>query len=51
MTTLQIFAFFGVPVITVVLGIVVYIVEAGRFGRRDREPDLFDKKSLRTPGE
>lgn len=50
MTPLQIFAFFGVPVITVALGIVVYLVEARRIGRQ-REPDLFDKKSLRTPGE
>ena len=51
MTSLQIFAFFGVPVMTVAFGYLVYWLEGRSIGRRDREPDLFDKKPHRTPGE
>ena len=50
MTPLQIFAFFGVPVMTVAFGGVVYWLE-GRRLKRLREPDLFDKRPHRTPGE
>jgi hypothetical protein len=50
MTSLQIFAFFGVPVMTVAFGYLVYWLE-GRRLRAKREPDLFDNKPHGTPGE
>lgn len=52
MTKLQLFAFFGVPVVATVFGLVVYFFEGRRaLTRHPSEPDLFDKKSLHTPGE
>jgi hypothetical protein len=50
MTSLQIFAFFVLPVVVVALAAVVYWLE-GRRLRRHGDPDLFDKRSLHTPGE
>jgi len=50
MTLLQIFAFFGVPVLVAAFGLAVYFFE-GRRRRDGDEPDLFDKKSIGTPGE
>jgi|GEM_PF-5902127 len=52
MTTLQLFAFFGVPLVAAVFGLAIYFVEGrGAVHRDPDEPDLFDKKSIRTPGE
>jgi len=52
MTTLQLFAFFGVPLAAAVFGLAIYFVEGrGAVHRDPDEPDLFDKKSIRTPGE
>ena len=49
MTQLQIFAFFGVPVLVVAFALLVYFFE-GRRRRGHVGPDIFDKKP-RTPGE
>jgi hypothetical protein len=48
-TSLQIFAFFGIPILVAAFALLVYFLE-GR-PRRVREPDLFHRKSIRTPGE
>jgi hypothetical protein len=52
MTNLQLFAFFGVPVAAAIFGLVIYYFEGRRsVAQRPRQPDLFDKKSIHTPGE
>ena len=51
MTNLQLFAFFGLPIMTVIFGLTVYLIESRkRLTHLANEPDLFDK-SVRTPGE
>jgi hypothetical protein len=52
MTSLQVFAFFVLPIAVVAMGAAIYFFEGRRVRGSKAEPDLFDdKNSVRTPGE